>query len=105
MNRFLKQREHWRSTAGTRFGAAMRRLLEPVAEHADYVIGGDNAGEVVVIVHHGESKQVVFIKQFGDFFVVGSDVRRDQGFLRQREQRGRSGREHKVIARAASACS
>ena len=56
--------------------------LQLVAKHADDVVGGDNAGEVVLIVHHGESEQVVFIKQFGDFFLVGPDVRGDEGFLR-----------------------
>jgi hypothetical protein len=64
------------------------RFLQFAAEHGDYVVGGDDAHEFVVLVNHGQGHEVVLVKEFGDFVVASSFVSEDERLLQQREQRG-----------------
>jgi hypothetical protein len=56
-------------------------VLQFAAEHGDYVVGGDYAGQFVLVVDYGEGYQIVFVKQFRYLDVAGGFVGRDQRFL------------------------
>ena len=49
----------------------MQGWLELRAEDRDYIIGGDYAGQCAVLIHYREREQVVLIKNFSDFALIG----------------------------------
>ncbi len=65
------------------------------AKHGDYVVGGDDADEFVVFIHHGEGDEIVFVKELGDLVFIGRGVAEDQRFLGERHQKRGGVGEHK----------
>ena len=61
--------------------------LEFGAQHGDDVIRGYDADEFAVFIDHGESDEVVFVKEFGDFVVAGGLVGEDKRLRSEREKR------------------
>src|ERR1700722_2996479 len=63
------------------------RSLQFAAKHADHIVRRDDSRELVVLVHDGESQQIVFIEQFGHIVLLDSFMSEDEWFLGQREHR------------------
>src|ERR1700677_2206647 len=76
-----------------------RSGLEFGAKHGDYIIGGDDTDEFVVLVDDGEGDEIVFVEKFGDFVVAGSFVGGDERFGGERQQRRSGFGEHKFRER------
>jgi hypothetical protein len=63
--------DHWQLTLTT--------ALQLRPQQADHVIRGDHPRELAFIVHHRQGDQVVLIKQFGNFLLIGAGMAGDQG--------------------------
>jgi hypothetical protein len=55
--------------------------LQLCPEHADYVVRGDHAGQLIVLIDDGHHQQVVFVEQFRDFIFADALVAQDEWFL------------------------
>jgi hypothetical protein len=52
------------------------------AQHADHVVGGDDAGEPALFVHDRESLQVVLVEQFRDLVFLDALLGLNERLLR-----------------------
>ena len=43
-------------------------------KQAYHIIGGNHAGQLFLVVHNGQSDEVVFVEKFGDFFLAGTGM-------------------------------
>src|SRR5450755_280690 len=69
-----------------------RLFLQVGSQQADDVVRGDDSRQLLVVIHHRQSRQVVLVEQFRNLFFLGAAVGRDQRLQRQRKHGGfRSG--------------
>src|SRR5436305_288933 len=54
-----------------------------LAQHADYVVGGNYAGQLILVIDHGEGLQVVLVEKLSDFILFYPLVSKHQGLLRE----------------------
>src|SRR5947199_10549241 len=48
------------------------RSLQSASQQTDYVIGGDNARKMLVVIHYWQAQQVVFVEHLSYVFFAGS---------------------------------